>query len=86
MSNERAKIAELNEKIKKLNLQISRVHDEKDCLIAENVKCKNTIRHLNHEIRVTSNDKDRFFENAQASLKYKKYAFTNSQDIDDTAN
>ena len=67
-------------------MAITKVNDEKDCLISENVMATNTIKHLSHLIKVNSSDKDRFYENARASLKHKKYAFTNGKDIDDTAN
>ena len=83
---EKKKIANLQDKIRKLNLAITKVNDEKDCLISENVVAINTIKHLSREIKVNSSDKDRFYENARASLKHKKYAFTNGKDVDDTAN
>ena len=68
------------------NLGITKANDERECLILENVQATNTIKHLTHMIKLNSNDKNRFYENARASLKHKKYAFTNGLDIDDTAN
>ena len=82
---EQKKIADLHEMIKKLNLQITKTQDEKDCLIKSNVEATNNIRHLKHMVRLAENDKDRFYDNARESIRFKKYAFTNGKDIDDTA-